>query len=313
MTYGNREIHNKLFLVCLTAVMYMTISACDLNNKTETKTDIRLTEETSSDSEEKSFNKNSSVNNKDKDSNKGSNSSDIGNASKSNIVIIDQKSDNDINSESSVVVENSEDNRRLSNVPENRNIEVLQVSYEEAYEKSNDKTSDYSIVPTAEISDDILVDTSNTEISNVNIEQSDTLELSEISEESSQTEETSVHIVSSEPSEYIQKSSNERSSDVQIDIPNQSEISNVNNGTDISSTSLWCITNKVTVLNNGCEVDRGTYLRILNRESDAEKLIIQWYEDTAKVQIADVAVFEVDNEQEETILLRKTAGVIIRG
>lgn len=316
MSYGNREIHNKLFLACLTAVMCMAISACDLNNKTEAKTDIQPTEEASNDSEEKDFNKNTSVDDKDKDNDKSSNDNGIRNTSKTDVVSTDQDNNKETNSNVSITVDNSGDNRQISDVSENRNIEAIQVSYEEEYEKSNDEISDYSIVstiiPTAEISDDILVDISNTEISNVDIEQSEMSELSVASEESSRTEETSTPTVLSEPSKDVQESLNEDSSDVQIDIPDQSESSSVNSDTYISSTSLWCITNKVTVLNNGCAVDRGTYLKVLDNEPDGKEYLIQWYEDTAKVQIVDVEVFEVDKGQEEMILLRKTAGVITK-
>ena len=58
MSFGSKKIHNKLFLICFTTILCMTVSGCDLNNKTEAKTDIQPTEEASNDSEEKNFNKN---------------------------------------------------------------------------------------------------------------------------------------------------------------------------------------------------------------------------------------------------------------
>lgn len=294
MGFESKKIHNKLFLICFTTILCMAVSGCNIYKKTEAKTDTKTAEETSNKSEDK-------------------NKDFIGNVSKMNSV--SSKSENGsenrdtIKSDTSFPVlesnkEEKSDTLVSTDVSDIGDTEVVQVSYEDGYSNINVENSDYSIVSIMEVSEDSVVYVSDIKSDNTETEQSD------------QMEETSIPVVISEPSETMQETSaeisEEVSKDISEDISDQNGTSNINSDSN-GASYLWCITNKITILNNGCTVDKGTYLKVLDSEPDAEGYFVQWYQDVAKVRKVDVEVFEIDADQEEMILLRKTAGVITMG
>lgn len=290
MGFESKKIHNKLFLICFTTIMCMGVSGCNIYKKTEAKTDTKTAEETSNESEDKDKDFIGDVSKMNSTSSKSENGSEKHDTNKFDTSFPVLESNKEEKSDTLVSVD----------VSDSRDTEVAQVSYEDRYSNLDVESSDYPIVSIMEVSEDSVVCVSNIESDNTETEQFD------------QMEETSIPVVIAEPSETIQETSKEVSEDTSEDVSEQSEISHVNSDPN-GASYLWCITNKITILNNGCTVDKGTYLKVLDSEPDAEGYFVQWYQDVAKVQKEDVEVFEIDADQEEMILLRKTAGVITIG
>ena len=63
---------------------------------------------------------------------------------------------------------------------------------------------------------------------------------------------------------------------------------------------------------NDYSIDRGTYVRVAAvDEENPQKIIIDWYNTTTKINLSDVEIFTINDEKDlEVILMRRTAGVI---
>ena len=74
----------------------------------------------------------------------------------------------------------------------------------------------------------------------------------------------------------------------------------------------WGMVINFCTTEDGYSIDRGTYVRVAAAdEENPQKIIIDWYDTTTKINLSDVEVFTINDEKDlEVILMRRTAGVI---
>lgn len=74
----------------------------------------------------------------------------------------------------------------------------------------------------------------------------------------------------------------------------------------------WGMVINFCTTEDGYSIDRGTYVRVAAvDEENPQKIIIDWYDTTTKINLSDVEIFTINDEKDlEVILMRRTAGVI---
>lgn len=64
---------------------------------------------------------------------------------------------------------------------------------------------------------------------------------------------------------------------------------------------------------NGYQIDRDTYVQVLNINDDLQKVIINWYDTSTSINRDDIEIFTVDSENMlERLLMKRTAGIIYK-
>ena len=267
---------SKIFLFSLICICILLISGCGNSKKEDIKKDSSLlssfTTSSKANIQESKVSKTSQQESKEKESS------------------IESKEDSFSVDSSVFFVEVSDNqNESIFEVPQDESSIVNEVEVE--IEIPIESTNDYQESEVTEISPSSIY----------SVAESDVQELPQPIVESSSIEEieSSIMIESSIDNEISEESfeeSFEESSEESIEFIPQT----------------WGMVINFCTTEDGYSIDRGTYVRVAAAdEENPQKIIIDWYDTTTKINLSDVEIFTINDEKDlEVILMRRTAGVI---
>lgn len=75
----------------------------------------------------------------------------------------------------------------------------------------------------------------------------------------------------------------------------------------------WGLVITSCMTENGYQIDRDTYVKVLNINDDLQKVVINWYNTSTSINRDNIEIFIVDSEDMlERFLMKRTAGVIYK-
>lgn len=75
----------------------------------------------------------------------------------------------------------------------------------------------------------------------------------------------------------------------------------------------WGLVITSCMTENGYQIDRDTYVKVLNINDDLQKVVINWYNTSTSINRDNIEIFIVDSENMlERFLMKRTAGVIYK-